>query len=94
MLAGYIIRRKVDETPAFEEEAEHGEVPQAPIVMAFKENGATWSRVVCMALMNAIPTAVTVFGPTFATNAALRRRPDRHELPVDLGVRQHRRRHR
>ena len=37
--------------------------------MAVKENGVDMLRVVCMALMNAIPTAVTVFGATFATNA-------------------------
>ncbi|HEY5879346.1 MAG TPA: MFS transporter [Nakamurella sp.] len=70
VLAGYMIRRNVDETPAFQEEADHGEVPPAPIVMAVKENGVDMIRVVCMALMNAIPTAVTVFGATFATNAA------------------------
>ena len=69
VLAGYQIRKNVDETPAFQEEAEHGEVPQAPIVMAVKENGVDMFRVFCMALMNAIPTAVTTFGATFATNA-------------------------
>src|SRR5690349_3176471 len=69
VVAGYIIRRRVNETPAFQEEAEHGEVPAAPIVMAGKENGSDMLRVICMALMNAIPTAVTVFGATFATNA-------------------------
>jgi MFS family permease len=69
VVAGYIIRRRVDETPAFQEESEHGEVPKAPIVQAVKENGADMLRVICMALMNAIPTAVTVFGATFATNA-------------------------
>jgi MFS family permease len=69
VVAGYIIRRRVDETPAFQEEAEHGEVPAAPIVQAVRENGIDMLRVVCMALMNAIPTAVTVFGATFATNA-------------------------
>jgi MFS family permease len=69
VVAGYIIRRRVDETPAFQEEAESGEIPKAPIVMAVRENGVDMLRVVCMALMNAIPTAVTVFGATFATNA-------------------------
>jgi MFS family permease len=69
VFAGYMIRRNVDETPAFTEEAEHGEVPRAPIVVAVKDNGVDMLRVVCMALMNAIPTAVTVFGATFATNA-------------------------
>src|SRR3954453_23641825 len=70
VLAGYIIRRRVDETPAFQEEEVHGEVPKAPIVLAVKENGADMLRVVCMALMNVVPTTVTVFGATFATNAA------------------------
>ena len=70
VLAGYIIRRRVDETPAFKEEEVHGEVPKAPIVMAVKENGADMLRVICMALMNVVPTTVTVFGATFATNAA------------------------
>jgi MFS family permease len=69
VIAGYIIRRRVDETPAFQEESAHGEVPKAPIAMAVKESGADMLRVICMALMNAIPTAVTVFGATFATNA-------------------------
>jgi MFS family permease len=69
VVAGYIIRRKVDETPAFQEEATHGEVPKAPIVMAVRENGVDMLRVICMALMNAVPTAVTVFGATYATAA-------------------------
>jgi MFS family permease len=70
VVAGYIIRRKVDETPAFTEESEHGEVPKAPIVMAVKENGSDMLRVICMALMNAVPLAATVFGAAYATNEA------------------------
>ena len=61
--------RSVDETPAFQEESEHGEVPQAPIVQAVQGERLDMLRVFCMALMNAIPTAVTVFGATYATNA-------------------------
>ena len=68
VFAGYIIRRKVDETPAFVEEAEEGVVPQAPIKQAVKENGSDMLRVICMALMNAVPTAATVFGATYATS--------------------------
>jgi MFS family permease len=70
VLAGYVIRRRVNETPAFEEEAEHDEVAAAPIVVAVRENGKDMLRVVCMALMNVIPTTVTIFGATYATNAA------------------------
>src|ERR671938_159715 len=40
VLAGYVIRRRVDETPAFQEEAAHGEVPKAPIVQAVRGMGA------------------------------------------------------
>ena len=70
VLAGIIIRRKVDETPAFQEESAHGEVPKAPIVQAVRESGSDMLRVICMALMNAIPVATTVFGATYATNDA------------------------
>src|SRR6187455_2072665 len=38
VFAGYMIRRKVDETPAFAEETEEGEVPQAPIAVVVREN--------------------------------------------------------
>src|SRR6476646_8683726 len=44
VIAGIIIRRKVDETPAFQEEAVHGEVPKAPIVQAVSENGSDMLR--------------------------------------------------
>jgi MFS family permease len=70
VIAGYLIRRRVDETPAFQEEAVHGEIPKAPIVQAVRESGPDMLRVICMALMNAIPVATTVFGATYATNAA------------------------
>lgn len=70
VIAGIIIRRRVDETPAFREEAAHGEVPKAPLVVAVKESGSDMLRVFCMALMNTIPTTVNTFGATFATNQA------------------------
>ena len=41
IIAGYIIRREVDETPAFAEEGEHGEMPSAPIVKPSGTVGAT-----------------------------------------------------
>src|SRR5918993_1153932 len=70
VIAGLIIRRKVDETPAFQEEATHGEVPKAPIKQAVSESGPDMLRVFCMSLMNVVPTTVNTFGATFATNAA------------------------
>ena len=70
VLIGLYIRRQVHETPAFEEEAESSEVPSSPIASAFRDNGLDMFRVMLMALMNVIPTTVTAFGATFATNAA------------------------
>jgi MFS family permease len=70
IVAGYIIRRKVDETPAFAEEGEHGDVPKAPIVQAFQHHLPDMIRVVCMALMNVIPVVATIFGGAYAVQAA------------------------
>jgi MFS family permease len=70
IIAGYIIRRKVDETPAFAEEGKHGELPRAPIVEAFKFSWADMLRVVCMALMNVIPVVATIFGAAYAVQPA------------------------
>ena len=66
IIAGYIIRRGVEETPAFTEEEQSAGVPRAPIPDAFRLSGADMLRVVCMALMNVIPTVATVFGAAYA----------------------------
>jgi MFS family permease len=70
IIAGYIIRREVDETPAFAEEDEHGKVPKAPIIQAFKISWRDMLRVVCMALMNVIPVVATIFGAAYAVQPA------------------------
>ena len=70
IVAGYIIRREVDETPAFAEVDKKGEVAKAPIVQAFTDSWADMLRVVCMALMNVIPVVATVFGAAYAVQAA------------------------
>jgi MFS family permease len=70
IIAGYIIRRKVDETPAFAAEDAHGEVPRAPIVQAFKLSWKDMLRVICMALMNVIPVVATIFGAAYAVQPA------------------------
>ena len=66
IIAGFIFRRKVDETPAFAEESEHHELPKAPIVQAIKESWRDMIRVVCMALMNVIPVVTAIFGAAYA----------------------------
>jgi MFS family permease len=67
LLAGYIIRREVRETPAFETE---GEIPKSPIVEAFKYSWKEMIAVVCMALMNVIPVVTTIFGAAYAVQPA------------------------
>src|SRR5689334_3889157 len=70
ILAGYIIRREVEETPAFAEEGQHGDVPKAPIVEAFQKHTPDMVRVACMALMNVIPVVATIFGGAYAVQQA------------------------
>ena len=91
VVAGYIIRRKVDETPAFQEEAEHGEVPAAPIVQAVRENGSDMLRVDLHGTDERHPHRGDGVRRDLRHERRLRRRADHHELPVDLGDRQRRR---
>jgi MFS family permease len=70
LLAGYIIRREVEETPAFTEEQAHREVPKAPVLDALSNHWPDMLRVVCMALMNVIPVVATIFGATYAVQPA------------------------
>ena len=66
IVVGYIIRREVDETPAFAEESQQGKVPRAPMVQAITESWRDMLRVICMALMNVIPVVTTIFGAAYA----------------------------
>jgi len=66
IVAGYIIRREVDETPAFAEESKSGAVPKAPMVQAISESWRDMLRVICMALMNVIPVVTSIFGAAYA----------------------------
>jgi len=66
IIAGYIIRREVDETPAFAEEGARNTVPRSPIVDAIKNTWPDMVRVICMALMNVIPVVTAIFGAAYA----------------------------
>jgi MFS family permease len=70
LVAGYIIRREVDETPAFTEERGHGDVPRAPVLDALTNHWPDMLRIVCMALMNVIPVVATIFGAAYAVQPA------------------------
>ncbi|QGF22950.1 MFS transporter [Raineyella fluvialis] len=67
VVAGWLIRRRVPETPAFKEETKAAAVPGSPVAIAFRESGGNMVRVMLMALMNVIPTVTTVFGAAYAT---------------------------
>ncbi|MDF3831725.1 MFS transporter [Cupriavidus basilensis] len=66
IIAGYIIRREVHETPAFAEEGAHGAVPKAPVIQAVTESWKDMLRVMCCSLMNVIPVVTTIFGAAYA----------------------------
>jgi MFS family permease len=70
IIVGFIIRRKVDETPAFTQESAEGARPKAPVIQAVQENWRDMLRVVCMALMNVIPVVATIFGAAYAVQPA------------------------
>ena len=67
LLAGYIIRREVQETPAFAEETVK---PRSPVLDAIALSWADMLRVICMALMNVIPVVATIFGAAYAVQPA------------------------
>ncbi len=66
LIAGYVIRREVEETPAFAEEQAHREVPRTPVMDALTNHWPDMLRVVCMSLMNVIPVVATIFGAAYA----------------------------
>ncbi|TPE49592.1 MFS transporter [Amaricoccus solimangrovi] len=70
IIAGYVIRREVEETPAFQEEESQNAAPRSPIVEAITTSWPDMIRVICMSLMNTIPVVATVFGAAYAVQAA------------------------
>ncbi|SAK85479.1 major facilitator transporter [Caballeronia pedi] len=70
IVAGYYIRRDVDETPAFVEEGEQGEIARSPIFQAFTDSWADMLRVACMSLTTVIPVVATIFGAAYAVQPA------------------------
>lgn len=70
IIAGWIIRREVDETPAFKEEDSQNETPRSPVIEAIQTTWPDMIRVILMALMNVIPVVATIFGAAYAVQAA------------------------
>ncbi|MDB5918292.1 MAG: major facilitator superfamily 1 [Massilia sp.] len=70
IIVGFVIRSKVDETPAFAQESSEGTRLKAPVVQAVQESWRDMLRVICMALMNVIPVVATIFGAAYAVQPA------------------------
>jgi MFS family permease len=66
IVAGYIIRRQVHETPVFKEVDAKGLVPKAPVIQAVTDSWRDMIRVMLCSLMNVIPVVATVFGAAYA----------------------------
>ncbi|QBP76978.1 MFS transporter [Herbaspirillum huttiense] len=70
IIAGWIIRRTVDETPLFKAADKNELKRRSPVVEAFRDSSPNMLRVVCMALMNVIPVVATIFGAAYAVQPA------------------------
>jgi MFS family permease len=66
LAAGFVIRRKVSESPAFIQEDSNGAVPASPIAVALRENWRDIVRIAIMALAAVIAMVATIFGAAYA----------------------------
>ena len=70
VIAGLIIRRKVDETPAFQEEAAERATAKMPLAVLFRDHLGDVLRVVLGALASTVSTIFSVYALSFAVNTA------------------------
>jgi MFS family permease len=66
IMVGIWVRRTMPETPAFEEEEQHGEVPQLPFTVLFRTNWDGVIRVTICALVSTVSTITGVYALSFA----------------------------
>jgi MFS family permease len=69
-VVGFVIRRKLDETPAFEQQASEG-VPKLPLAVLLREHWADVLRVIGGALIASVSTIFTVWALAYATSDAV-----------------------
>ncbi|MET7651416.1 MULTISPECIES: MFS transporter [unclassified Streptomyces] len=67
-VAGYVIRRKLEETPAFAAQQATGEVVKLPLVVLLRDHWADVLRVVAGALVASVSTIFTVWALAYATS--------------------------
>jgi MFS family permease len=68
VFVGFVVRSRLEETPAFEEEASHGEVPKVPLKVLFSEHKRELFQVFFAAFISSIGTTFAVFALSFATS--------------------------
>jgi MFS family permease len=68
VLVGWIIRRTLDETPAFLEEKEQQAVPRAPLSVLFRYYTPDVVRVLLAALVSTVSTIFGVYALSYAVN--------------------------
>ena len=69
-VVGYVIRRKLEETPVFKQVAASNEVAELPLVELIRGHWADVLRVVAAALIATVSTIFTVWALSFATSDA------------------------
>ncbi|GGJ51073.1 MFS transporter [Streptomyces brasiliensis] len=67
-VAGYVIRRRLDETPAFARQAATEGVVRLPLVVLLREHWADVLRVIAGALVASVSTIFTVWALAYATS--------------------------
>ncbi|MEV4175234.1 MFS transporter [Nonomuraea sp. NPDC049709] len=67
-VVGLIIRRTLEETPAFEQEVATNSVPKAPLAVLFREQWRDVLRVVVAAVIASVSTIFTVHALSYAVN--------------------------
>ncbi|WP_443172943.1 MFS transporter [Nonomuraea sp. KM90] len=67
-VVGLVIRRTLEETPAFEQEVATNSVPKAPLAVLFREQWRDVLRVVVAAVIASVSTIFTVHALSYAVN--------------------------
>ena len=75
VVIGFIIRRKLDETPAFLEEQKQNTVPRMPLAVLFGSYTPDVFRVICGALVSTVSTIFGVYTLSYAVNVVKIDRP-------------------
>jgi MFS family permease len=68
LLLAYVVRSRLDETPVFQEEVEHGEVKSLPVVELMRTQWRDVLKVVFASVFAIFQTVITVFGVAYATS--------------------------